>query len=78
MSLDNRMANFGFLYDDDGPHLNPHILEKLKPEQSNKTNQKTENRLGPDLPFQLVGTTSEPLAVLLFCFTNHPKAIFLH
>lgn len=55
MSLDARMANFGFLYDDDGPHLNLHILEKLKPEQSNKLNQKAENRLSPDLPLQPVG-----------------------
>uniref|UniRef100_A0A3P8PL12 Nuclear receptor binding SET domain protein 2 n=1 Tax=Astatotilapia calliptera TaxID=8154 RepID=A0A3P8PL12_ASTCA len=58
MSLDARMANFGFLYDDDGPHLNLHILEKLKPEQSNKLNQKAENRLSPDLPLQPVGTAT--------------------
>uniref|UniRef100_A0A669D7Z4 Nuclear receptor binding SET domain protein 2 n=1 Tax=Oreochromis niloticus TaxID=8128 RepID=A0A669D7Z4_ORENI len=58
MSLDARMANFGFLYDDDGPHLNLHILEKLKPEQTNKLNQKAENRLSPDLPLQPVGTAT--------------------
>uniref|UniRef100_H3D4D3 Nuclear receptor binding SET domain protein 2 n=1 Tax=Tetraodon nigroviridis TaxID=99883 RepID=H3D4D3_TETNG len=32
MSVEERMANFLFLYDDKGPHLNPHIMEKLKPE----------------------------------------------
>ncbi|RVE66357.1 hypothetical protein OJAV_G00106480 [Oryzias javanicus] len=32
MLPDQRLENFGFLYNEDGPHLNPHILEKLKPE----------------------------------------------
>uniref|UniRef100_A0A4W6BKW6 Nuclear receptor binding SET domain protein 2 n=2 Tax=Lates calcarifer TaxID=8187 RepID=A0A4W6BKW6_LATCA len=50
MSLDERMVNFAFLYDDDGPHLNPHILEKLKPKQSDKMNQETESRLSPRSP----------------------------
>ncbi|KAM9340753.1 histone-lysine N-methyltransferase NSD2 [Symphorus nematophorus] len=50
MSLDERMANFAFLYDNDGPHLNPHIMEKLKPEPSEETDQETESRLSPDLP----------------------------
>lgn len=62
MTLDNRMANFGFLYDEDGPHLNPHILEKLKPEQSNKIDQETESRLKPDLPSLLVGFAGDPSA----------------
>lgn len=34
MSAEERLANFLFLYDDKGPHLNPHIMEKLKPEPS--------------------------------------------
>uniref|UniRef100_A0A3Q2YGJ6 Nuclear receptor binding SET domain protein 2 n=1 Tax=Hippocampus comes TaxID=109280 RepID=A0A3Q2YGJ6_HIPCM len=34
MSLDDRLANFIFMYDDNGPHLNPCILDKLKPESS--------------------------------------------
>lgn len=42
MSLDERMATFKFLYDDEGPHLNPCIMEMLKPE--------VEFRLGPGLP----------------------------
>ncbi|XP_061700297.1 histone-lysine N-methyltransferase NSD2 isoform X1 [Syngnathoides biaculeatus] len=32
MSLEDRLANFIFVYDDKGPHLNPCILDKLKPE----------------------------------------------
>lgn len=50
MSLDNRMANFTFMYDDDGPHLNPHIMERLKPEQGNMMGLQTESRLSLDLP----------------------------
>nr|XP_057933794.1 histone-lysine N-methyltransferase NSD2 [Doryrhamphus excisus]XP_057933795.1 histone-lysine N-methyltransferase NSD2 [Doryrhamphus excisus]XP_057933796.1 histone-lysine N-methyltransferase NSD2 [Doryrhamphus excisus] len=34
MTLDDRLANFTFVYDDNGPHLNPCILDKLKPEPS--------------------------------------------
>ncbi|XP_047466238.1 histone-lysine N-methyltransferase NSD2 [Mugil cephalus] len=48
MSLDNRMANFTFLYDDDGPHLNPHIMERLKPEESNMLALQKESRLSLD------------------------------
>ncbi|XP_022606381.1 histone-lysine N-methyltransferase NSD2 [Seriola dumerili] len=59
MSLDERMANFVFQYDDEGPHLNPHILEKLKPKQSVEMNQETESRLSPDLSSMLDPTTSE-------------------
>ncbi|XP_045918929.1 histone-lysine N-methyltransferase NSD2 isoform X2 [Micropterus dolomieu] len=62
MSLDERMVNFAFLYDDDGPHLNPRIMEKLKPEQSNKMDQETESRLNPDLPSVLVGSADDPTA----------------
>lgn len=32
MSLEERMATFQFVYDDKGPHLNPSIMEMLKPE----------------------------------------------
>ncbi|XP_074465891.1 histone-lysine N-methyltransferase NSD2 isoform X2 [Sebastes fasciatus] len=62
MSLDERMVNFAFLYDDDGPHLNPCILEKLKPEQSPEMDQETESRLSPDLPSLLVGPADDPTA----------------
>ncbi|TMS21206.1 Histone-lysine N-methyltransferase NSD2 [Larimichthys crocea] len=62
MSLDERMANFAFLYDDDGPHLNPHIMEKLKPEQSNEQEQETESRLSPDLPSLLADSAVHPAA----------------
>uniref|UniRef100_A0A3B4THW9 Nuclear receptor binding SET domain protein 2 n=1 Tax=Seriola dumerili TaxID=41447 RepID=A0A3B4THW9_SERDU len=60
MSLDERMANFVFQYDDEGPHLNPHILEKLKPKQSVEMNQETESRLSPDLSSMLVGLPNDP------------------
>lgn len=62
MSLDERMANFKFLYDNDGPHLNPHILEKLKPEQSNVMDQETKSRLSPELPSSLLGAVGDPAA----------------
>lgn len=55
MALDERMVNFTFLYDDDGPHLNPLIMEKLKPEQSDETNPAMESRLSPDPPSLMVG-----------------------
>lgn len=32
MLLEERMATFQFVYDDEGPHLNPSIMEMLKPE----------------------------------------------
>ncbi|KAM7376370.1 hypothetical protein PAMP_006111 [Pampus punctatissimus] len=62
MSLDERMTNFTYLYDEDGPHLNPHILEKLEPETSSQMNQETESRLNPELPSMLLGPASEPTA----------------
>ncbi|XP_041828591.1 histone-lysine N-methyltransferase NSD2 isoform X2 [Melanotaenia boesemani] len=58
MPLDKRIENFGFLYDDNGPHLNFRILEKLKPEQSKTVDQMMESRLGPELPSQLNPTGS--------------------
>uniref|UniRef100_A0A3Q1AKX4 Nuclear receptor binding SET domain protein 2 n=1 Tax=Amphiprion ocellaris TaxID=80972 RepID=A0A3Q1AKX4_AMPOC len=63
MSLDTRMANFGFVYDENGPHLNPLILEKLKPVNSDEMNLDGVCRLSPDLPFLLAGSTSEPSIV---------------
>lgn len=62
MSLEERMANFMFLYDDEGPRLNPHIMEKLKPELSNEMDQETEYRLSPDLPSLLVDPANDPTA----------------
>lgn len=50
MSLDERMAKFSFMYDDDGPHLNPYILEKLKPVQSFGINKEIESRLSLEVP----------------------------
>ncbi|KAM4625251.1 histone-lysine N-methyltransferase NSD2 [Polymixia lowei] len=49
--LDERMAKFTYVYDDNGPHLNPHVLEKLRPEQSKEKDQEqeAESRLGPAL-----------------------------
>ncbi|XP_032382389.1 histone-lysine N-methyltransferase NSD2 [Etheostoma spectabile] len=60
MSLDERMLNFTFLYDDDGPHLNPCILEKLRPQQRNEMDQETESRLSPEIHSPLVGPSNEP------------------
>ncbi|XP_070776035.1 histone-lysine N-methyltransferase NSD2 [Enoplosus armatus] len=60
MSLDERMVNFVFLYDDEGPHLNPRIMEKLRPDQRKEMDQETESRLSPDLPSLLDPTTSVP------------------
>ncbi|AWP16004.1 putative histone-lysine N-methyltransferase NSD2 [Scophthalmus maximus] len=60
MALDERMVNFTFLYDDDGPHLNPLIMEKLKPEQSDETNPAMESRLSPDPPSLMDPVTPEP------------------
>lgn len=62
MSLDERMANFAFLYDDDGPHLNPHIMEKLKPEPCSAMEQETGSRLSPDLSLLLADPASDPTA----------------
>ncbi|XP_073340595.1 histone-lysine N-methyltransferase NSD2 [Pagrus major] len=62
MSLDERMANFAFLYDDDGPHLNPHIMEKLKPEPCNAMEQETGSRLSPDLSLLLADPANDPTA----------------
>ncbi|KAM9354803.1 histone-lysine N-methyltransferase NSD2 [Pholidichthys leucotaenia] len=49
MPINARMANFGFLYDEEGPNLNPYVLEKLKPDQSKEMNTEIESRLNPDL-----------------------------
>ncbi|XP_070835834.1 histone-lysine N-methyltransferase NSD2 isoform X1 [Chaetodon trifascialis] len=62
MSLDERMTNFAFLYDDNGPHLNPHIMEKLRPEQSNMMDQEMESRLSPNLPSLLADPANGPTA----------------
>ncbi|KAM9709068.1 histone-lysine N-methyltransferase NSD2 isoform 3-T3 [Menidia menidia] len=60
LSLDKRMENFGFLYDDNGPHLNPQILEKLRPEHSKKMDQEAESRLGLGVSSVLNPVTSAP------------------
>ncbi|CAJ1074664.1 histone-lysine N-methyltransferase NSD2 [Xyrichtys novacula] len=64
MSLEERMANFAFLYDDSGPRLNPHILEKLKPEPSidQEPAQETVSRLSPDFTSLLDGSSEDPTA----------------
>ncbi|XP_020505337.2 histone-lysine N-methyltransferase NSD2 isoform X1 [Labrus bergylta] len=59
MSMDERMANFAFLYDDEGPHLNPHTLEKLKPEPTEEMDQETMSRLSPDVPSLPTGPTDD-------------------
>lgn len=62
MSLEDRMANFTFLYESEGPRLNPHIMEKLKPELSNAFYQEPNLRLSLDLPLLLVGPASDSTA----------------
>lgn len=68
MPVEERMANFLFLYDDKGPHLNPHIMEKLKPEPS--LARDTEFRVQPDLP----SLPADPLSDLTAQFSNSTSA----
>lgn len=60
MSPDKRIENFGFIYDEDGPHLNPLILEKLKTDPSSET----ESRLSQDVSSLLVSSPAGPLVRL--------------
>ncbi|KAM6961098.1 histone-lysine N-methyltransferase NSD2 [Aplochiton taeniatus] len=46
MALEERMAKFTFTYDQDGPHLNPLVLEKLMPAQVNQTAEGVKKREG--------------------------------
>lgn len=68
MSVEERMANFLFLYDDKGPHLNPHIMEKLKPEPS--PDHDAGLRLQPDHHSQ----PADPLGDLTAQFSNSTSA----
>lgn len=68
MPVEERMANFLFLYDDKGPRLNPHIMEKLKPEAS--LDHVAEIRAQPDLPSQ----PADPLGDLTAQFSNSTSA----
>ncbi|KAM9777839.1 histone-lysine N-methyltransferase NSD2 [Neosynchiropus ocellatus] len=73
MSLDERMAHFKFRYDDDGPHLNPHIQEKLV--QISATNQEAELRISPALSAALPGSLSEPAAATQDSTTSSTNVI---
>uniref|UniRef100_A0A8C6LS78 Nuclear receptor binding SET domain protein 2 n=1 Tax=Nothobranchius furzeri TaxID=105023 RepID=A0A8C6LS78_NOTFU len=69
MTPEKRIENFVFFYDDDGPHLNPRILEKLKPDQSNVMMLESEH--SPDLLSLLVSSVcinSEGFSSLSFTF----------
>lgn len=68
MSAEERLANFLFLYDDKGPHLNPHIMEKLKPEPG--LGHDAGLRLQPDHRSQPAG----PLGDLTAQFSNSTSA----
>lgn len=68
MPVEERMANFLFLYDDKGPRLNPHIMEKLKPEAS--LDHGVEFGAQPDLPSQ----PADPLGDLTAQFSNSTSA----
>lgn len=61
MSQHERKVNFTFLYDEDGPHMNPCILEKLKPEPSNEQAQETESRLSPEPPSLMLSGAADPI-----------------
>lgn len=74
MPPDKRIENFGFLYDDNGPHLNSRILEKLKPEPSKKEDQVTESRLSPELPSRLNPTDGQAEAAEPQKRKRKPKA----
>ncbi|XP_013867271.1 histone-lysine N-methyltransferase NSD2 [Austrofundulus limnaeus] len=60
LSPERRLEIFGFRYDETGSHLNPHILEKLKPEQGDETGREPESRPGPDLSSLLSLAASAP------------------
>ncbi|XP_072313696.1 histone-lysine N-methyltransferase NSD2 [Eucyclogobius newberryi] len=49
LTPDQRLTNFTFVYDEDGPQLNPHVLEKLDSEPSKDLDQETQSRLTPVL-----------------------------
>lgn len=68
MSVEERMANFLFLYDDKGPHLNPHIMEKLKPQLG--LDHDAGLRLQPDHRSQ----PADPLGDLTAQFSNSTSA----
>lgn len=59
MSVEERMTNFALLFDDDGPHLNPLLMEKLRPEQSFMLELEAESRLNPDMSALLSDLTSD-------------------
>ncbi|KAJ0044205.1 hypothetical protein NL108_008122, partial [Boleophthalmus pectinirostris] len=65
LTLDQRLTNFSFIYDEDGPQLNPHVLEKLDLELNKQLDQETQSRLSPVLDPTSggdAGTTSEGTA----------------
>lgn len=64
MSLNERMVNFKFVYDEVGPHLNPQILDKLKPEEGVDIHQDSESRLCVDPPALAVRPVNKVSAAL--------------
>lgn len=68
MSVEERTANFLFLYEDKGPHLNPHVTEKLKPGPG--PDRDGGCRLQPDLP----SPPPDPLSDLTAQFSNSTSA----
>ncbi|KAJ3613756.1 hypothetical protein NHX12_020002 [Muraenolepis orangiensis] len=56
LPLDQRMDKFTYVYDGDGLHLNPHVAEKLRPDEAEVKAQEKESRLVP-VPS---GQTDEP------------------
>ncbi|XP_028293276.1 histone-lysine N-methyltransferase NSD2 isoform X2 [Gouania willdenowi] len=52
LSADSRLEKFSFLYDQDGPHLHPEILQKLKPELNHESGPETEHWISTTLPYE--------------------------
>lgn len=49
LTSDQRLEKFSFVYNEDGPQLNPHILAKLNSEQSKELDLQTHSGLAPIL-----------------------------
>jgi len=47
LPLDQRMDKFTYVYDRDGLHLNPHVVQKLRPELTEARERGVESRLVP-------------------------------
>uniref|UniRef100_A0A8C5HVB7 Nuclear receptor binding SET domain protein 2 n=1 Tax=Gouania willdenowi TaxID=441366 RepID=A0A8C5HVB7_GOUWI len=71
LSADSRLEKFSFLYDQDGPHLHPEILQKLKPELNHESGPETEHWISTTLPYEPlvspVKASASPLSLKRVC-----------